>query len=87
MRTDRAPEYSTQQVEKLYRELYDEVRVKKEDDIDFSMDTVECKKKVKCWFKCLFSGTVLLFHLCIIVIILVSITFLLYSFFCLYLDL
>lgn len=55
--------------ERLFRALYDDVRIKKEDDIDFSMKTKKYKKKVKCWFCILFSDTIILFHLCVIVII------------------
>ncbi len=49
------------QQERLFRKLYDRVRVKKNEDIDFSMDT-SVVKKVKCWFCVCFSKTLLIFH-------------------------
>lgn len=55
--------------ERLYRVLYDEVRIKNEGDIDFSMKTKECEKKINSWFGALFSSTIIIFHLCVFVII------------------
>ncbi len=48
--------------ERLYRELYDQVRIEKEDQIDFAMDTSYAKKDVPCWFHTCFAPTLLIFH-------------------------
>jgi len=48
--------------EKLYRKLYDEVRIKEEAKIDFSMDTSSLKEKVNPWSDVVFSPTLALFH-------------------------
>jgi hypothetical protein len=48
--------------ERLFRALYDKVRVLNEDDIDFSMDTRELKDKEKSWCDAMFSNTLLIFH-------------------------
>jgi len=48
--------------ERLYRKLYDKVRSQKEEEIDFSMATVEFHKGVQCWFCTCFSPTLRIFH-------------------------
>lgn len=48
--------------ERLFRALYDKVRVLNEDDIDFSMDTTELKADNKSWSEAIFSNTLLIFH-------------------------
>lgn len=48
--------------ERLFRALYDKVRVLNEDDIDFSMDTTELKDDNKSWSEAIFSKTLLIFH-------------------------
>ena len=65
------------QLERKYRMLYDEVRLKKEEDIDFDMNfnnvatTVGNANKIS-YFKCLFSKTEVLFYLtCIVTTVLV----------------
>ncbi|QLK09681.1 hypothetical protein BMG_6459 (plasmid) [Priestia megaterium] len=59
--------------EKLYRKLYDEVRVKKENVIDFSMDTSNYIKVVPKLYKICFSKTVGIFYIPIITVIIVTI--------------
>lgn len=64
------------QQERLYRQLYDEVRLLDSESIDFSMKPPS--SKVKDYFKVLFSGTELLYYapiLVIISIVVVSILF------------
>jgi hypothetical protein len=48
--------------EKQYRELYNEVAAKKEDDIDFKLNASGFKEKVGGWFRCAFTKTLLPFH-------------------------
>lgn len=48
--------------EKLFRELYNNVRLKKEEEIDFSMDNKPFKKKVASWLCVMFSTTLRIFH-------------------------
>lgn len=58
--------------ERLYRKLYDHVRVQSEDNIDFSMDTRAFKTdpEAKTWPKAIFSITLILFHGAVLVSIL-----------------
>ncbi len=55
--------------ERLFRALYDKVRVLAEKDIDFSMDTGKLVAKNKSWFDAVFSKTLLIFHGTVIVAI------------------
>ena len=48
--------------ERLFRKLYDKVRVMGEDDIDFSMNTMPIDKDVASWLRAAVSRTLLLFH-------------------------
>jgi len=48
--------------ERLFRKLYDQVRVLDEGDIDFSMDTEPVDKDVVSWAGVAFSTTLLWFH-------------------------
>ena len=48
--------------ERLFRKLYDRVRLRKEAEIDFSMSTVEVATQVDGWFKVSTSKTLLPFH-------------------------
>ena len=57
--------------EKLFRELYDKVRVLGDEDIDFSMDTSDMKRDVKSWFRVCFSKTISPFYMPILVVIVV----------------
>lgn len=49
--------------EKLFRKLYDSVRVKSEQEIDFSLDTKPFEKQVDSWLRVAFSKTLMAFHL------------------------
>ena len=57
--------------ERLFRKLYDKVRVMTEDDIDFSMNTATLESEVPSWFRVAFSRpfTLPLFHGAILVTI------------------
>ena len=46
--------------EKMYRDLYDSVRVKNSEDIDFSMNAGKTSKKM--WWGVVFSKTLIPFH-------------------------
>ena len=48
--------------ERLFRKLYDKVRAKGEEDIDFSMNTMPIDKEVASWLRVTVSRTLLLFH-------------------------
>lgn len=58
--------------EKLFRALYDKVRQKSDEDIDFSMDVSVVKPKVKSWVGVCFSWTILGFHLPILSVIVIK---------------
>lgn len=49
-------------LERLYRRLYEEVRVKTPDEIDFSMSIDELKKGFGDWFDATMSKTLIIFH-------------------------
>ncbi len=58
--------------ERLFRDLYDDVRKLDEKDIDFSMDTRKYKKNERnSWVCSIFSPTLLWFYLSLIVVMLV----------------
>ena len=48
--------------ERLFRALYDHVRVLEEPGIDFSMDTSVVEQRVSRWRNVVFSMTLILFH-------------------------
>lgn len=48
--------------ERLFRALYDQVRVLEETEIDFSMDTSTVEKTVKSWSDAIFSKTLVICH-------------------------
>lgn len=48
--------------ERLYRAVYDEVRLRPSDNIDFSMDTRPYRSVVQGWPKTTFSKTLMGFH-------------------------
>jgi len=48
--------------ERLYRKLYDKVRVMGESEIDFSMDTRELDTSKAAWISAIFSKTLIAFH-------------------------
>jgi len=47
--------------ERLFRKLYDQIRLTEEDKIDFSMDRSSITKKYE-WLKAIFSKTLFIFH-------------------------
>lgn len=57
--------------EKLFRKLYDKVRVLDDERVDFSMDTSQVKDDVKNWFFICFSRTIWPFFLPILAVIMV----------------
>lgn len=63
--------------ERVYRELYDRVRQKENDKIDFSMDTKDVLSDVSGWIDAVFSKTLIIFHgillLALIVVMLIQI--------------
>ncbi len=48
--------------ERLFRALYDHVRRLKEEDVDFSMDTLVVRNRVRPWSDVIFSMTLMIFH-------------------------
>ncbi len=49
--------------ERLYRALYDSVRILEEDQIDFSMDVAPCKTdRARTWLGATFSRTLIIFY-------------------------
>ncbi|WP_085507154.1 hypothetical protein [Thalassobacillus devorans] len=58
--------------ERLFRELYDDVRINNKDKIDFSMSTKPYIKNVDKWFRVCISRTLWLFYLPIILVIILS---------------
>ena len=54
--------------ERLFRSLYDEVRCKQESDIDFSMHIERFYKNKNTWLRSLFSLTISIFYLPLILI-------------------
>lgn len=61
--------------ERLYRRLYERVREKEPDSIDFCMNTKPVKNDVKGWISAIVSPTLLVFHGVLIVSILVVMYF------------
>ena len=68
--------------EKLFRKLYDKVRVLEDEEIDFSMETSQVKKEVEGWFRICRSKTILPFYLPILLVILVVFVLALLGFRC-----
>lgn len=48
--------------ERLFRKLYDHVRMLPEGSIDFSMNTIPVSSEVESWFYTCFSSTLLVFY-------------------------
>jgi hypothetical protein len=48
--------------EKLFRKLYDGVRLRSDETTDYSMDTAPYKSQVPSWFGVMISGTLLIFY-------------------------
>ncbi len=59
--------------ERLFRDLYNDVRKRDEKKIDFSMDTSKYKKYYKnSWIATMFSSTLLFFYLPVVLILVVT---------------
>lgn len=57
--------------ERLFRNLYDDVRKFNEEDIDFSMNTEKYKKKDRnSWMRSIFSITISIFYLSLVAVML-----------------
>lgn len=52
--------------ERLYRKLYEEVRLKENNDIDFSMDTSNLNTKKHPWISATLSKTLIPFHVSLV---------------------
>jgi hypothetical protein len=61
--------------ERLFRKLYDEIRLKNPQDIDFSMNTSNFKKDVDEWIYVCFSTTLTLFYIPILIVIILTMVF------------
>lgn len=60
------------QQERLYRDLYNKIRTKKEDEIDFSLDTKEFNDNTgNNYMACFFSKTLIPFYLSLIITIII----------------
>ena len=57
--------------ERLFRKLYDQVRLKNESEIDFSMDTSSVKNQVKGWFFVCFSRTIFFVYGTILLLVII----------------
>lgn len=57
--------------ERLFRALYDDVRVRSADSIDFSMNTKAYIGGRRTWFKSIFSMTLLIFYFSLIITMIV----------------
>lgn len=64
--------------ERLYRSLYDEVRITKEELIDYSMNTSSFVGGKKTWFCSIFSKTLNLLYISLILLVVISYLFLIY---------
>lgn len=60
--------------ERLFRKLYDEVRLKEPDNIDFSMNTSGYKENIQ-WTNVCFSITLNLFYIPILIVIVLAMLF------------
>ncbi|MFC1998831.1 hypothetical protein ACFLVR_04215 [Chloroflexota bacterium] len=60
--------------ERLFRKLYDHVREIQEENVDFSMNTSNVKDQTGSWLNVVFSKTLLIFHLTILVSIVAVMT-------------
>ncbi len=62
--------------EKLFRKMYDSVRIKLEKDIDFEMNPSIFKGEVDSWLEVVVSKTLILFYLPIFGVILIALFYL-----------
>jgi hypothetical protein len=61
--------------ERSFRNLYDAVRAKKEDEIDFSMDTKPFADSRTKWAAAFFSRTLLVFYLSMVLVMILAMYF------------
>jgi hypothetical protein len=61
--------------ERLFRKLYDEVRLKNPQNIDFSMNTSHFNNEVDEWMNVCFSMTLRMFYLPILIVIILAMIF------------
>jgi len=64
--------------ERLFRKLYDHVRIKQEDEIDFSMDASQFSDTENTWLKAIFSKTLVIFHGTVVITIIIVMALSLY---------
>lgn len=62
--------------ERCFRKLYNHVRIKKEKDIDFSMNYKKFEKGKNTWFRSIFSKTLTIFYGTLLVVISIVVFFL-----------
>jgi hypothetical protein len=55
--------------ERLYRAVYNDVRVKNENDIDFDLNAIKYIGENRTWFKSFISQTLLIFYFTLIVLL------------------
>ena len=65
--------------ERLFRALYEDVRNKKDEDIDFSMNTSSYQAGRHTWLAAVFSKTVILFYLALVIAMVAVIALLVYK--------
>ncbi|MDD3014039.1 MAG: hypothetical protein PHC34_10090 [Candidatus Gastranaerophilales bacterium] len=58
-------------LERCFRDLYDDVRMKKDEDIDFSMNCKKFMKGKNSWIKSMFSSTILIFYGILLVVMVI----------------
>lgn len=59
-------------MERCFRGLYDEVRLKNDDTVDFSMNIINYKKGKNTWIKSIFSKTLFIFYGTILILMIVA---------------
>lgn len=57
--------------ERLFRDLYNQIRVKEERSIDFSMDTKTFEIGINTWINSIFSKTLYIFYIPLIIVMLI----------------
>lgn len=65
--------------ERLFRKLYDKVRLIEESNIDFSMDISSVKDKSGSWFDAMLSKTLNIFHGTVVATIILIMSIVIYS--------
>ena len=62
------------QRERMFRALYDEVRIKKDNQIDYSMHVKHLKRGRNLWWRSFLSGTLLIFYVPLLIIMVIVIS-------------